>query len=212
MEKNNLVDSAINSWRIICIATITLAVGFYLYVQGAHVGALGTISKETTKHSAAVYGVLVLIPLCAFFYSYTYQIIKLHDQKKRLLRIPLIYELHLSNDNSLIKKARIITFIVILIVPMFSLGHCVKKSLQGTIYLNENCIDNRCTEMWSSGLPEALTKFSSFMEIFTDGNKYRFDGQITYFPGWQPWFFLFLSIWVTFLWGRVLNALIRKKA
>ncbi len=210
-ENEEQVIKAIKSWRLVCLTTVTLAVGFYLYVQGSHIGIPGTISDKTTRYTAAVYGQLVLIPLCAFFYSYTFHIAKLFSKKGRLLRIPLLYELHLPDGNSLMKKASITSLLVIFIVPMFSLGHCYKKSLHGTVYINDACKDNVCKEVWSSDAKGALTKFSKFSEIFSDGNRYRFDGQISYFPGWQPWLSLILIIWVFFLWGKAIKLLFHKK-
>ncbi|KGJ95876.1 hypothetical protein GAB14E_1788 [Colwellia psychrerythraea] len=204
------IVKANKAWKIIGITTLTIAVGFYLYVQGSHYGTLTSLSKKTSPYAASVYGQLVLIPLCAFFYAYTFHILNLNYHKKRLLRIPSLYELHLPSDNSLMKKARIMTALLIFIVPLFSLGHCYQKSLKGTIYLKESCTDNKCTTRWSAGTTESLTKFSKFSEIFNDGNKYRFDGQITYFPGWQPWTALIFIMAVVRLWYRALSVLLKK--
>ena len=205
------VAKANKAWKIIGITTLTVAVGFYLYVQGSHYGILSSINKKTSPYAASVYGQLVLIPLCAFLYSYTFHIINVNFSHKRLLRIPSLYELHLPKNNSLAKKARVTTILLIFVIPLFSLGHCYQKSLKATIYLNESCENNKCKTTWSAGVKESLTKFSNFSEIFNDGNKYRFDGQITYFPGWQPWITLIFIIGVVRLWYRALSALIKRQ-
>lgn len=209
-ENDSTIDKAIMSWRMTGLTLISFSIGFYMYVQGSHVGTHGIISDKATSYVAAVYGLLVLIPLSAFFYSYTYHIINLIDGKEPTLNFPLLHELHLSKDNSLVKKARTISLIMIFIVPIFSIVHCYKKSLDGTVYINEGCVNNVCKEVWSNGAKDSLTRFSGFSEIFTNGNRYRLDGQITYFPGWQPWLEMFLIIWVFLLWGRVLNCLFSK--
>lgn len=206
-ENNSPADKVITSWRITGLALITISAGFYLYVQGSHVGASGIISDKATKYVAAVYGLLVLIPLSAYFYSYTYHAIKFIEGMESTLNFPLLHELHLSKDNSLVIKAKTVSLIVIFVVPMFSIVHCYKKSLDATVYLNESCVENVCKEVWSNNVKGSLTKFSGFCEIFTDGNRYRLDGQITYFPGWQPWLELILIIWVFKLWGRTLYVL-----
>ena len=208
-EDKSPADKAITSWRITGLALISISVGFYLYVQGAHVSASGFINEKTTTYSAAVYGLLVLIPLSAYYYAYTYHVVKFISNKDPKLVFPLLHELHLPKNSSFVKKARIISMIIFFAVPMFSLVHCYKKSLGATIYINESCANNVCSEIWSSNAIESLTKFSEFSEIFTDGNKYRLDGQITYFPGWQPWIELVLLAWVFLLWAKALYVFIK---
>ncbi len=197
------------SWRAVSITVISISAAFYLITQGSHV-EMGPLVEKVSAYSAAVYGLLFLVPLTAFFYAYTYHAVDCEKHKKWYERLPVIIELHLPSGNPLLKKVQISSIVIIFFLPMFTLGHCYLKSLDGRIYIKDSCSQGVCTEEWSSGKYEALapSKFIPFKEIFTNGNGYRYDGQITYFPGWQPALFLVFVLWSFYLWLKTLKRLL----
>ncbi|ODB95253.1 hypothetical protein A3197_18045 [Candidatus Thiodiazotropha endoloripes] len=198
-----------SAWRKTALIVLILSISFFLFVQGSHIDIGNTIITETSVYAASIYAQIVLIPLYVFFYSYTSQLILLNADRPVLKRLPALIELHLPEDNRFGQNIKKLSLILVFLIPLYSLGHCYLKSLDGTVFVYEPCSTSqtgsaKCFVGFSSGWKESLTRFSQFTEIFTDGNKYRYDKQITYFPGWQPWLMTLFILGVFWVWIRAL--------
>ncbi|WP_144394248.1 hypothetical protein [Pleionea sediminis] len=192
------------------VTLLVLSVGFYLFTQGSHSSFFGiSLDKKTSPYTAAVYGLLFLIPLSIYVYSFSIQIVRLTNDKGWYQKLPPVFETNLPSENTFRRRNQKFSTVLFLALPMITLVHCFSKSLDATIYVNENCnAKSGCSKEYSKGPVENLTMFTDFSEIFTNGNGYRYDQQITYFPGWQPYLTLILLFIVMYVWIKLLTLVI----
>lgn len=217
MENTNKVNDddiakLIKSWKVVSAFVVAMSIGFYLFTQGSHATIFNVALEETTSpYSAAVYGLIFLIPLLVFYYSYAAYVSDILNETVWFEKLPLIFDVHLPKKNKLQIRMKKISMVLVIVVPMFSVGHCFLKSIESTIYFNDHCSETGgCKKVFSKGAYESFTKFTPFKEIFINGNGYRLDGQITYFPGWQAWLSLFLVLFVLVRWLYLVKKIIIK--
>lgn len=234
------ISSTVKTWRTITFIVLSISVGFYLFTQGSHVSGGSFISNETSPYTASVYGYVVLSPLLIFYYSYSFYVSTAVSSDIEGVKLPLIFDLNLPSSSGFNTKIYWLSCLIVLLLPISCLVHCYTKSLGANVYYKNqyDAPSNHdvCYKKSSDGSfyykkldckeknrkkfidkdkdkdkdksYQHFKKYINITEIFH--SNYIYDNQITYFPFWQPWFFLFLISIVIIYWFRLIIRLLYK--
>ncbi len=173
--------------------------------QGGHFLLPGLKSGDIGPRTAAVYGTFFTVPILILSMVLAIAYIKRNIHKSHLARFPVAFGTALNFNDWLAKGYQVFFIVAYLLVPTYAAGHFMRKILNGKV----TCQD--CSENLIANTPwEHLFTYQSFVEIFTDGNKYRFENEITFFPFWQPWVGMYLTMICIFSFFIIIYLLLRR--
>jgi len=192
-------------WTIIATAACYFSINIFIITQGGHFLLPGLKLEDIHPRAAAVYGTWFAVPL--IIVTLILIIIFAHRQadQRCLSRFPVAFGPKLDFDDWLARCYQGFFFIAYVVAPIYAAVHFLRKTLNGPVIDKNNANQIVADTPW-----EHLTIYKPFTEIFTDGNRYRFENDITFFPFWQPWLGLLLTLVCVCLFVTVVYLLIRE--
>ena len=192
-------------WTIVATAACYFSINIFIITQGGHFLLPGLKLDDINARAAAVYGTWFATPILFLSLLLVIVFIKRHKDKPSLARFPVAFGLEFDFKDWLAKSYQLFFITAFLLVPTYAAGHFIRKTLHGTVTYKEYPSQVIASTPW-----EHLTTYKSFTEIFTDGNRYRFEHEITFFPFWQPWLGLFLAALCISLFAYIVYLLLKK--
>ena len=196
-------------WSGLAIVALYTTVNAVLKTQGSELYLSFPNLKDADKHASTIYGILVSAPMLFFLIrlSMVYQIhygINVWSTK-----FPVFLNRQVDQKTRLGKQYQLISLVIFFIVPVLLQIHLLRIFFRGCLFHNKGENPTTCI---ADSFWEHLTAFQSWSLSW--GNEFAYGsmtrvGKVTFFPGYQAWFFLTLEVVLYLYFGLFLKKLFR---
>ena len=160
----------------------------FIITQGGHFLLPGLKLEEIDPRAAAIYGTFFAVPVYLLVLYLSLKIIDRNESEKGFAKFPIAFGVQLNFEDSLAKKYQFFFLISYLVLPLYAAGHFINKTLNGYVF------DKVKNAVIADSPSEHMFNYMPFFETLSSGNRFRFQSEITYFPFWQTWAGILLSI------------------
>lgn len=141
MDQSNLTKI----WTLVALAATYFCINIFVVTQGGDFLLPGLkLNDGVNPYPAAVHGIWFALPLVLV----SYLLMLAYSRRSAGLtwydRFPCAFNLNLNYSDSLARKYQAFFIVVTLLLPAYSAGHFVLKSLDGTVMIRDKCISDLC--------------------------------------------------------------------
>lgn len=190
-------------WTVVATTSFYFMINIFIITQGGHFLFPGLKLEEINPRSAAIYGTFFAVPVYLLALYLTLKFIYKKEAESGLEKLPIAFDIQLDFNDNLASKYQIFFFISYLVLPLYASGHFINKTLNGFVY------DKVTSTIIAESPTEHLFNYMPFFEILTSGNQYRFQCEITYFPFWQTWLGIILTIICLILFIKIIYNILK---
>jgi len=194
-------------WSVVGLALCYVTLNAVLRTQGSEVFASGVDFSEVERFSATIYGMVLSLPLLACMIWLTGFYIARHPEQPSYYRLPSAFNLQVQDPSSeyrLGKHYQRFFLWMFLILPTLAQVHLLRKFFTGTVFARQG------GEPHAVGWKEHLLQSEPLSVIFSNKYLYGGEGGVTFFPFWEPWFFLICEGIVMFFFLKMIYRLYQK--
>ena len=193
-------------WTTIAIVSLYTTVNSTLQSQGSELFLSFPKVESADRNAITVYGILISVPMLLFMIKLTLVYKKHFGGVTWDSRFPIALSRTLIPGMSLSRAYQRCSIFVFYVLPAILQVHLIKKFFQGAIFFNTKDCPHISQEYYTKhdgkvlaqGIWEHLTHFEPFWCTWKNGFAYAsgvgVKGKVTFFSGYQSWFFLLLEI------------------
>lgn len=176
-------------WSVVVLSGTYFSINVFVVTQGGHFLLPGLKLEQIGPRAAAVYGTWFAMPILMLSLLLVIVYIKRFGGIQRSARLPIAFNLKLDFNDWMARAYQGFIFLAFLLIPTYASCHFLRKLLNGTITDKDN---NNVT---ISETPfEHLTQYVDLLHVLGSDNRYRFENDITFYPFWQPWLSVLMTL------------------
>lgn len=225
-------------WSSVGLYTCITTFNFWAASQGGDLRIPSLVEIKSEGRSAAVYGLLVVVPMYALFLYLTWELLGKRTIG-RLSRLPRAFGIALNTKNRLQRRLTAAWVALLMAFPLAGVVHFENKMLNGTLIVSPSrqakllsdgvavdramCLTNDATYgcVVADDAPSHLFRLSAVPALLTGEyeNAFQYDpvgcGEptgpckgLTFFPFFEPWLLLLSGCALFALWFAVLRKIL----
>lgn len=138
-------STLVKIWTLVALAATYFCINIFVATQGGHFLLPGLkLEPGINRYAAAVDGIWFALPLVLLSYLLTLIYVRRSLGSAWYERFPCAFNLNLNYSDPFARSYQAFFLVVTLLVPAYSAGHFIFKSLDGTVMISKECISDLC--------------------------------------------------------------------